>query len=62
MQRRFCSSAEIKKTAETFIEEQYQMFEEYYSLLPVIRPKEECDKVWAEVDAEFKRMVDEIKK
>ncbi|MDO5828828.1 MAG: hypothetical protein Q4Q25_01625 [Methanocorpusculum sp.] len=55
----FCGD---KKTAESFIEEQHQMFEEYYSLLPVIRPKEECDKVWAEVDAEFKRMLEEIKK
>lgn len=56
--RQFCGD---EKTAESFIEEQHQMFEEYYSLLPVIRPKEECDKVWAEVDAEFKRMMEEIR-
>ena len=55
----FCGD---KKTAESFIEEQHQMFEEYYSLLPVIRSKEECDKVWAEVDDGFKRMMEEVRK
>ncbi|HJJ39577.1 MAG TPA: hypothetical protein O0X42_05500 [Methanocorpusculum sp.] len=53
----FCGD---KKTAESFVDEQYQMFEEYYSLLPVLRPKEECDKLWAEIDTEFNLMRIEI--
>lgn len=53
----FCGN---KETAESFIEEQQQMFEEYYSLLQVLRPKEECEKIWAEIDAEFILMKEEI--
>ncbi|HJJ95378.1 MAG TPA: hypothetical protein O0W79_02215 [Methanocorpusculum sp.] len=39
--------------AEEFISAQKEIFEEYYTLLPLVKTKEESETAWKEVEAKF---------
>ena len=36
-----------------FITSQKEIFEEYYTLLPLVKSKEECEKEWEDVETQF---------
>lgn len=48
-----------EQTAE-FITAQKELYEEYYTLLPVIRPQEEAEKAWAEIELAFTSVLTQI--